>query len=72
MNMITSRTIALGLLASGIPISAGSHVLHEPWELDHVPPWTVLSTLDGYTLGGTGMIPPDCRKDDDEPGIPKQ
>jgi hypothetical protein len=44
------RTIALGLLSSGIPVRAGECILYEPRELSLVPTTTVLTTLDGREL----------------------
>jgi hypothetical protein len=52
-----SRTIAIGLLASGIPIRAGNRFLREPWEINHVPIECVLRTMDGYELCGPNAAP---------------
>jgi hypothetical protein len=59
-----SRTIAIGLLASGIPIRAGDRVLWEAWEINHVPVETVLRTMDGFTLCGPGARPPEPQVSD--------
>jgi hypothetical protein len=52
-----SRNMAIGLLASGIPIRAGNRMIREPWEINHVPVECVLRTVDGFELCGPNAAP---------------
>jgi hypothetical protein len=67
-----ARRLAIGLLASGIPIKAGGRMLREAWEINHVPIEVILTDREGFELCGPhNMRPAPEALRDGPPGVPE-